>query len=252
MVHPKKRAQRTLHELLEQTENWDPAVFVRYQRSTWAPDTITEDDAVQADIEFAEILKTILLFFTESTHAQEQWEFPGWHPDTFGCTLYAEAKKQGHTYRFGIDEHGFFIETTLHSPLTIKFMSMEFWRRLIELDALGKLTLADLQTPTIPPENKAYRHLLTQGKAVLYQLIRNLVLIEAEGPDPEDSRVSIDFATLRVAWRDKDTSWEDLLQKGALAFQHLYQMNYLLYRHRYLSEHALLARIRRHRNPPAE
>lgn len=237
-----------LADLLENTDKWDE-VFRRYQQATWHPDSVTEDESVQADLEIVYVLRTILRFYTDSAQALERWELPGYLMDPFGFTLVAKAEKQNHEYEFGIEANVFFLQTLLHAPWTIKYAGMDFWRDLTEIDALGTLTFEENSVPTGPPENKAHNHLLKVGKSAIYRLIRNLVLFEAEGPEPEDSKLSSDFGWLKVAWRVNEITWEDLLQKGALVFRHLYQMNYTLWRHQYQYEHALLARLKKRQRP---
>jgi hypothetical protein len=246
MVQPKEQSHMDLVQLLARTNQWN-MIFDRHRQAIWEPDSVTDEDAYQTDLDVAEVLKTILTFFADSARSQEQWDLSESNAFPFGVQRDAAAKKQGHVYTFGIEYRSFFLESTLHSPWTIKFMAMNFWRHLVDLDTLGTLELVGLSVPTIPPNNKAFRHLLTQSKNPLYCLIRNLVLIEATGPDPDDSRVGDEFVRLKLSWKINDIPWEELLQNGALAFQHLYQMNYLLYRHHYQTEHAYLAKLQRQR-----
>jgi hypothetical protein len=195
-----------------------------------------EDNSANDTKLFKAYLDTIAEILTEIAHKAT----PNDHWELFrrGDILEIRSEKLQHNFRFytwlNIE---FNIETDFLFPQHISRMPDEFWKHFLELNEYGKFVFTENSMPNLPS------HLTLQAnkkvKSNLFRLARHCILFAAQQNkndiDVED--IYENFGSIQVSW-PLNIRIEELLNNASEVFKRFYQINYMLYRHEYITNHS--------------
>ena len=207
-MFPTKEEQASWQKILDE--------FIEYSVD---PDEYSEDDTVSIYDKVAGVYHSIYEIFIKKLPERDQWEhmrtapmavpvgfYVQYHPNEVECAI-----------SFGSDEEGFFIQIDIENAPNIPQMDDNFWEEFLELREYGKLEFGP-NAWLNDSEIESYPELLFSNKSQLYSLIRNFILLEANGQQGD----AVGWLTVRWSMNE---SWDDLIRKGSWVFNRLYKLS---------------------------
>lgn len=161
----------------------------------------------------------------------EHMENVSYAPCFGGVSVEAKGARTGATYELSVTlTEGLCLGCQLPNLSLLNRVTDGFWAHLIEICRLpGKARFADNVCATSGLDAEAGRHL--RSRSVLFQLIRNFVLLASDPESMGDlGRIEYRLGSTRIG--------SEALDEVAGAFRHLYAMSYELYRLQYLAAHS--------------
>jgi hypothetical protein len=222
----KKHKRKELDEYSKIFPKWDKFIQNYLQIEYSTDEDISDEDYQKVHLNMAELLNSILSFYTSSCKVRDTFTEPLLDILPFGLSVVVGSEKMGIKLWLGIYESYFFLNTFVDYPWYIKSMDDKFWHELSKLSLLGEFHFLENSVPN-SPESKSIFKKVKCKKSHIFNIILNYALLESSGG-------SNDFGSIEIRW-PINNPWNDLLNKGSQAFNILYKVNYQLYRAYYLS-----------------
>ncbi|MBI5591566.1 MAG: hypothetical protein HY881_13895 [Deltaproteobacteria bacterium] len=219
--------ERHLESLFARFPEWDDNLRTYIELTYRDDDGDDLDEHVQVSLRVHNIFETLFKVFTAYGEFKDTWDFPA-RLDVFpfGQQTIVQSEKMGVRFDFGIYHNELFLHSDLSSPFYLKSMDDEFWSHFIALKSHGQFEFLENAVPSSNEANMAMKE-LKNTKSSIFQLIRNYIILELyEGG-------AADIGALEIKWPVTE-SWDSIIKNGASAFNHLYRINYMLYRTEYL------------------
>lgn len=202
---------------------WNTCIFQYNSLFDIHPDLVNHEAS-----EIAGYLKKIFLCLIKKAKVRDKWEFK-WSNTHYNLCIFAMSEKQRHEYVFGIYSGDFYIKSYILEPQNIKLMTNEFWATLSKLDLIKNFSFQDnaVISEVLPLDIKT-------GKASVYRLIRNYILLEEHQPQSV-----IDLGWYQASWPLTHLK-DDILDETAEVIKGIHKLNYLSYRRECQKKHSLL------------
>lgn len=199
-----------------------------------ALESVSED----AIISFRDTLSNILDIIAHKVAPRDNWEM--FYMSGINPIICSDKFSKGFILGTYLDLY-FYLDVPIHYPRNIYRMTDKFWGVFLELHRYGKLNFEEGLAPNIPGYMKPMTKNTSQVS--LFRLIQNYISLSSELDiaDFREGDALEDFGSIEVKWPVK-IEINDFLNNLYEAFKRLYNLNNMLYRQEYISQHYKMKR----------